>query len=71
MYNQEELINDVLGQLGNTIGQLSIDLALARTESVRLAQELELLKNENENEKLTQELKELNAESKKEIIDHE
>ena len=69
MNNQEELINDVLGQLGNTIGQLSIDLAFARTEAARLAQELELLKNENE--KLTQELKELNAESKKEIIDHE
>lgn len=62
MNNQEELINDVLGQLGNTIGQLSIDLALARAEATRLAQELEFLKSENE--KLTQD-------SKKEVIDHE
>lgn len=62
MNNQEELINDVLGQLGNTIGQLSIDLALARTEAARLAQELEFLKSENE--KLTQD-------SKKEVIEHE
>lgn len=69
MNNQEELINDVLGQLGNTIGQLSIDLALARTEAARLAQELEFLKSENE--KLTQELKELNADSKKKVIEHE
>lgn len=62
MNNQEELINDVLGQLGNTIGQLSIDLALARTEAARLAQELEFLKSENE--KLIQD-------SKKEVIEHE
>lgn len=62
MNNQEELINDVLGQLGNTIGQLSIDLALARTEAARLAQELEFLKSENE---------ELTQDSKKEVIEHE
>lgn len=48
MENQEQIIDTVLRQLGNTIGQLHIDLAISRTEIAKLAQDLEVLKAENE-----------------------
>lgn len=69
MENQEQIIDTVLKQLGSTIGQLNIDLAISRTETAKLAQDLEILKHENEI--LNQELKKIKKEFNKEVIENE
>ena len=60
----EQLIQAVITNLGNTIAQLNIDLAAERAQTKQLVEELE---------KMSAELNELRAanESTKQVIDNE
>ena len=62
----DQILETILNQLGNRIGQLNVDLAISRTETAKLAKDLEELQQENEHLR-----RELSKHENCEVANHE